>query len=63
MKRPPKADSEQNQTPREPAGNRAREWGELLTSGVYPSRAALARAMGVSRAAVTQALGPKVKGR
>ena len=32
-------------------------WRRLLAAGVYPSRAALARGEGVSRAAVTQALG------
>jgi hypothetical protein len=32
-------------------------WRRLLDEGVYPSRAALARGEGVSRAAVTQALG------
>jgi DNA-directed RNA polymerase sigma subunit (sigma70/sigma32) len=31
-------------------------WRRLLDDGVYPSRAELARAEGVSRAAVTQAL-------
>ena len=31
-------------------------WRRLLDEGVYPSRAALARGEGVSRAAVTQAL-------
>ena len=31
-------------------------WRLLLEEGVYPSRSALARAEGVSRAAVTQAL-------
>ena len=38
-------------------GARARRWRQLLEDGVYPSRAALARAEGVSRAAVTQGLG------
>ena len=53
-----KADSEPNQTPSEPVvkGARAAEWQRLLTEGAYESKAALARAMGVSRAAVTQAL-------
>jgi len=37
------------------SGKRARRWAELLEKGVYPSRAALARGEGVSRAAVTQA--------
>jgi len=32
-------------------------WAQMLAEGVYPTRAALARAEGVSRAAVTQALG------
>ena len=41
-----------------PRGERAAHWRTLLAEGVYPSRAALARAEGVSRAAVTQALGP-----
>ena len=41
-----------------PPGERAAHWRALLAEGVYPSRAALARAEGVSRAAVTQALGP-----
>jgi hypothetical protein len=35
---------------------RAREWREMLESGVVPSRAELARRMGVSRARVTQVL-------
>ncbi len=35
---------------------RWREWRRLLDEGAYPSKAELARAMGVSRAAVTQAL-------
>lgn len=39
-----------------PSGARAAEWSRLLAEGVYPSKADLARAMGVSRAAVTQAL-------
>ena len=33
-------------------------WHSLLDEGVYSTRAALARAEGVSRAAVTQGLGP-----
>ena len=37
-------------------GERARRWAAMLVEGVYPSRAALARGEGVSRAAVTQAL-------
>jgi len=41
-------------------GARAREWARLLAEGVYGSRAELARAMGVSRAAVTQGLGSLV---
>jgi hypothetical protein len=40
---------------REPL-RRAREWERLLAEGRFSSRAELARAMGVSRAAVTQAL-------
>ena len=36
---------------------RARRWRQLLEDGTYPSRAALARGEGVSRAAVTQGLG------
>jgi len=57
--------------PRTPArrGKRTREqiraaraeqvgrWRRMLAEGVYPTRAALARAEGVSRAAVTQGLG------
>ena len=39
-----------------PRGERGRRWQQLLDEGAYPSRAALARAEGVSRAAVTQAL-------
>ncbi len=35
---------------------RVARWRRLLAEGVYPTRAALARAEGVSRAAVTQAL-------
>ena len=35
---------------------RARRWRQLLEDGTYPSRAALARGEGVSRAAVTQGL-------
>jgi hypothetical protein len=42
--------------PRKPVGWRAREWQRLLDARVYGSRAELARAEGVSRAAVTQAL-------
>ena len=41
-------------------GARAREWARLLSEGVYASRADLARAMGVTRAAVTQGLGSLV---
>jgi len=41
---------------REAAEARAGEWQRLLDDGVYGSRAELARAMGVSRAAVTRAL-------
>lgn len=37
-------------------GARAAEWARLLEQGVYASRAELARAFGVSRSAVTQAL-------
>ena len=37
-------------------GARARLWEALLSAGVYATRAELARAEGVSRAAVTQAL-------
>ncbi len=37
-------------------GARTAEWQRLLTEGVHKSKADLARAMGVSRAAVTQAL-------
>jgi hypothetical protein len=44
-------------TPRRVVGGRARRWARMLEDGVYPTRAALARAEGVSRAAVTQALG------
>ncbi len=53
-----KADSTPNQTPSERVvkGARAAEWHRLLTEGVHKSKADLARAMGVSRAAVTQAL-------
>ena len=39
-----------------PAGERARRWERWLADGVFASRAELARAEGVSRAAVTQAL-------
>jgi hypothetical protein len=35
---------------------RWREWRRLLDEGVYPTRAALARGEGVSRAAVTKRL-------
>ena len=42
-------------------GARAAEWRRLLTEGVFKSKADLARAMGVSRAAVTQALRSKAK--
>ena len=41
--------------PRRIAG--AHRWARMLEEGLYPSRAALARAEGVGRAAVTQALG------
>jgi len=53
-----KADSEPDQTQRKRGvkGGRAAEWQRLLIEGVYKSKADLARAMGVSRAAVTQAL-------
>lgn len=61
MKQPPKEANQQDRGPRPPVGSRARVWEALLISGAYPSRAALARAMGVSRAAVTQALGPSPK--
>jgi hypothetical protein len=37
-------------------GARARQWRVWLSAGVYGTRAELARAEGVSRAAVTQAL-------
>jgi hypothetical protein len=43
--------------PRPKAGERGRRWAQMLEEGVYPTRAALARAEGVSRAAVTQGLG------
>ena len=39
-----------------PVGERARRWERWLAEGVFVSRAELARAEGVSRAAVTQAL-------
>ena len=42
--------------PKVEKGARAREWKRMLEEGVYGSRAELARAMGVSRAAVTQAM-------
>jgi len=42
--------------PRRRPGERTRRWAAMLAEGVYPSRAALARGEGVSRAAVTQAL-------
>ena len=42
--------------PKRVAGARAREWARMLEEGVYPTRAALARGEGVSRAAVTRAL-------
>jgi len=35
---------------------RWREWQRMLDEGVYPTKAALARAMGLSRAAVTRGL-------
>jgi len=42
---------------------RAEKWAKALSAGAYPSRAALARAEGVSRAYVTNTLrrvyGPK----
>ncbi len=44
-------------------GERGRQWQQLLDEKVYPSRAALARAEGVSRAAVTQALARLGEGR
>ena len=44
-------------TPRREPGERARRWATMLEEGVYGSKAALAKAEGVSRAAVTQALG------
>ena len=37
--------------------HRVSRWRRLLDEGVYPTRAALARGEGVSRAAVTQGLG------
>lgn len=46
-----------------PRGERGRRWQQLLDEGVYPSRAALGRAEGVSRAAVTQALARLEEGR
>jgi len=46
-------------TPAEPRGpERWREWRRMLDEGVYPTKAALARGEGVSRAAVTQGLRP-----
>ena len=42
--------------PRHEPGERARHWARMLEEGIYSSRAELARAEGVSRAAVTQAL-------
>ena len=46
--------------PRRIVGERARRSARMLAQGVYPSRAALARGEGVSRAAVSQALrGPE----
>ena len=39
-------------------GERAREWRRMLESGEVASRAELARQAGVSRARVTQVLGP-----
>ena len=39
-----------------PVGERARRWERWLAEGRFVSRAELARAEGVSRAAVTQAL-------
>jgi len=42
--------------PKRRSGERARRWARMLAEGAYPSRAALARAEGVSRAAVTRAL-------
>lgn len=43
--------------PRPRKAGRAAEWQRLLDEGTYRSRAELARAVGVSRAAVTKALG------
>ncbi len=43
--------------PKRIVGERARRWAKMLDEGVYPTRAALARGVGVSRAAITQALG------
>ena len=43
--------------PKRVPGERGRQWAAMLEEGVYPSRAALARAEGVSRVAVTQAPG------
>jgi hypothetical protein len=37
-------------------GERARQWSRWLTEGTFATRAELARAEGVSRAAVTRAL-------
>ena len=42
--------------PRREPSERARRWARMLAEGVYPSRAALAKEEGVSRAAVTLAL-------
>ncbi len=42
--------------PRRTGPDRWREWQRLLDDGSYGSRAELARAVGVSRAAVTQGL-------
>lgn len=47
--------------PKRVPGARARQWREMLEDGIYPSRAALARGEGASRAAVTQALGPSIE--
>ena len=43
--------------PKRVAGERARQWAQMLEEGGYGSRAELARAEGVSRAAVSKALG------
>jgi|GEM_PF-3222235 len=44
-------------TPKRVPGERGVRWARMMAEGVYASRAELARAEGVSRAAVTQGLG------